>query len=63
MTGLDRGQALQALTYLVMVFFVGGGVVSARYRRGMRGAAIGLYGIGGALALVWVAVWLFGVRG
>jgi hypothetical protein len=60
MMGLDRTQAMQALTYLVMACFVAGGVVSARYRRRMRAAAIALYGVAAALALTEVAVWLVG---
>ncbi len=60
MLGLDQTQAIQALTYLVMAFFVAGAVVSARYRRQMRWAAIGLYAVAMALALVGAAVWLVG---
>ncbi|HEY1795479.1 MAG TPA: hypothetical protein VGG57_05115 [Stellaceae bacterium] len=59
----DRAQGLQALSYLVMAFFVAGGVVSGRWRRRMKWAAIALYGAGVALALVWVGVWFFGIQG
>lgn len=59
----DRAGALQALSYLVMAFFVAGGVVSARWRRPVRWAAIALYAAGMAAALVWVGVWLFGIHG
>jgi hypothetical protein len=55
---LDRMQAIQALSYLVMAFFVAGGIVSARWRRQMRWAAIGLYGVAVVLALVAVGIWL-----
>lgn len=58
MLGLDRVQAIQALTYLVAALFLSGGLVSARYRRRFRWAAIGLYGVAMALALVEVGVWL-----
>lgn len=60
MLGLDRAEAMQALSYLVMALFVAGGVVTARYRRQFKWAAIGLYGVGVAVALLWVAVWLAG---
>ena len=59
----DRAQGMQALTYLAMVFFVAGGLVSARYRRHMRWAAIGLYGLAVAAALVMAALWLLGIQG
>lgn len=58
MLGLDQGEAVQALAYLVMALFVAGGVVSARYRRQFRWAAIGLYGVAMALALAAVGMWL-----
>lgn len=58
---LDQGQTIQALTYLAMAFFVGGGLVSARYRRQMRWAAIALYAAALAAALIGVGVWLRGI--
>ena len=60
MLGLDRVEAIQALTYLVIALFVSGGLVSARYRRQFRWAAIGLYGAAMALALAAVGMWLAG---
>jgi hypothetical protein len=51
---------MRALSYAVMALFVAGGVVAARYRQRFKWAAIGLYGIGVAAALLWVAVWLAG---
>jgi len=58
--GLDRVQAMQALTYVVMALFITSGVVSARYRRQMGWAAFGLYGVAAVVALVWVGAWLAG---
>lgn len=57
---LDRAQLMQALSYIIIVLFLSGGLVSARYRRQMRWAAIGLYAAAVALALVWVGMWLAG---
>jgi hypothetical protein len=60
MMGFDRAQAVGALSYLVIAFFLAGGVVSARYRRPLRWAALGLYGVAMALALAAVGMWLAG---
>ena len=60
---LDRTQMLQALSLAVMACFVAGGMVAARWRRPMRWAAVGLYGLALVLALVEVAVWLLGIQG
>jgi hypothetical protein len=56
---LDRAQAIQALSYVVMALFLAGGLVT-RYRRQFRWAAIGLYGVAVAIALVAVGLWLAG---
>lgn len=56
---MDRGRLFQALTYLIIVLFVSGGV-SARYRRELRWAATGLYAAAVALVLVCIGLWLAG---
>ena len=56
----DRARFLQALTYLVIVLFLAGGFVSARYRRGLRWVTIGLYLAAVAMVLVWIGLWLAG---
>lgn len=55
---LDRTQAMRALSYLVMAFFVAGGVASARWRWPLKWTAFALYGLAMLLALVEVGLWL-----
>jgi hypothetical protein len=60
MLGLDRARLVSALTYLVMALFVATGVVSLRYHRSMRGAAVFLYLALLVGVLAWVALWAAG---
>jgi hypothetical protein len=60
MLGLDRTRLVSALTYLFMALFVTSGIVSFRYRRSMRGAAIFLYLALLVGVLAWIALWAAG---
>ncbi|HEX3884962.1 MAG TPA: hypothetical protein VHW66_20075 [Stellaceae bacterium] len=57
---MDRERLVQGLMYLAMALFVSGALVSARHRRTVRWAAIGLYGAAVVVVLVWIGVWLAG---
>jgi len=63
MTDFDRQQMLAAVMALVMALFVASGYPpAARWRRQLRMAAIALFFVAVALALIETAMWWGGQR-
>jgi hypothetical protein len=63
MNGFDRQQTLAAVMALVMALFVASGYPpAARWRRQLRMAAIALFCVAVALALIETAMWWGGQR-
>ena len=61
MSAFERQQMLAALTFLVMALFVASGYPpAARWRREIRIAAIALFFVAIAAALIEIAIWLSG---
>ena len=60
MPRVDHTQLIAALSYLTIAVFLSAGVATARYRAGLRRAAIVLFAVAMGLALALVAVWLVG---
>ncbi len=61
MPDLDQSRLLSALTYAAIALFLAVGIVSARYRRGLRRAAIIAYLATLAVALAAAAAWVIGI--
>jgi hypothetical protein len=61
MNEFDQGQLIRALLAAVAALFVLSGLPpAARWRQRFRRAAIALYAVAAAAALIGVALWLFG---
>jgi hypothetical protein len=59
MSGLERQQLFGALILLVTALFIAAGYMpAARWRRPLRGAAIGFFGLALLVALAEIVLWL-----
>ena len=64
MSEFDQGQLIPALLAAVAALFVLSGLPPAvRWRQRFRHAAIALYAVAAAAALIGVVLWLFGAGG